>query len=262
MREWLIGTLLLSLGSLACGGAESDLDEPNPENPIEAPRIDDPDLVVSPVATLEPRRHIDPTAIILTPTANPGEVQEIVLGDRVHLDGAASTSPNAETLTYIWSVEQRPVGSFFELGEDAPITIEGLGLASFLPDHTGTWGVGLVVDDGVTRSPQSFVHIRVIGPSERPVAHVATSSSARVGEAVVVDGSGSTNPLEHVEALEFSWEPASLPEESRCLGTVEGIDQAQLSFIPDVAGRYVFVLQVEAAGIVSEPTYHGFDVAR
>ena len=236
--------------SLGCGGAEPEFDP----GPKAHPRI-------VPVATLESEPSDISAIPRATPHADPGEGQEVRLGQRVHVDGSASTDDNGGALHFIWSLEQRPSLSQLELGTDAPFTPEGEGRISFLPDRMGTFGIGLVVEDQDSRSPQAFAFVRVLGPERMPVAHVSTSSVAHVGETVLFDASASENPLAHVSPLEFYWEPARLPEASRCLGTVTGEDGPELRFVPDVPGRYVFLLVVRAAGVESAVQYAGLDVA-
>lgn len=244
MGRFATSTLLVLAGGLGCGG-----EGPGPD--------DEPLPVGDPIPTAETADAFDRFDELphSAPRADPGGFQEIRLGELAHLDGRGSSDDDGDALAFIWSLEQRPVLSQLELGEDAPIVEEGDGLASFLPDRVGTFGVGLVVHDGEIPSAQAFALIRVMSPPTDPVVHCTTSTNARVGQPVIFDASTSENPIPHVAPLEFAWEPARLPEESRCLGSVNAIDEAQLSFVPDVVGRYGFIVQVSAAGVQSEIVY-------
>lgn len=252
VRWWLFALTMSVAPAGACGGESPDenlpLDheDPDPSSPVEAAAAD---------------FEADPSAWAprAVPWAHAGEPQETRLGDWVHLDGRGSGG--AAMLGYTWSLERRAVGSQLTLGTLAPIVSDGEGQAEFLPDHTGTFGIGLVVDDGELSSAKSFVHVRVLAPLQGPVAACETSTGSRAGEEVRLDGSGSVNPLAHIEPLQYYWEPASLPEDSRCLGTVSEVDQPALTFVPDVPGEYVFVLLVSAAGQQSPPAWVSVHVA-
>lgn len=244
MGRFVATTLLATAACFGCGG-----EGPGPE---DEPPSSGSEIPVARIEAAPAQDSVQPHSI---PRADPGHFQEIRLGEVAHLDGRASTDDDGDPLSFLWSLEQRPVLSQLELGEDAPIAVEGEGLASFLPDRVGTFGVGLVVHDGESASEQAFALIRVMSPPEGPIAVCTTSTNARVGQPVVFDASSSQNPIPHVAPLEFAWEPARLPEASHCLGSVSAIDEPTLSFVPDVVGRYGFVVQVSAAGVQSEVLY-------
>lgn len=223
----------------ACGG------EAPPQS--SAP---DPELSV---AEVEPN-ELDEVPSVL-PRAQAEGPHDIRLGDWAWLDGRASVEVTGAPLQYLWSLARRATGSQMTLGEEAPIVSDGEGRAKFLPDRAGTFAAQLVVVEGELRSEPAFVHVRVLAPLAVPTAVCQTSTRAQVGEVVRFDGSGSTNPLEHIEPLQYYWEPAQLPEASRCLGTVSDVEQSSLSFVPDVPGEYVFMLYVHAAGQGGEPAF-------
>ena len=64
----------------------------------------------------------------------------------VRLDGSASTDPDGDALRYRWSFTARPAGSALT---DADIQDSTTALASFKADVSGTYGVRLVVRDGL-----------------------------------------------------------------------------------------------------------------
>ena len=64
----------------------------------------------------------------------------------IRLDGSASTDPDGDALRYRWSFTARPAGSALT---DADIQDSTTALASFKADVSGTYGVRLVVRDGL-----------------------------------------------------------------------------------------------------------------
>ncbi|MCK6517860.1 PKD domain-containing protein [Myxococcota bacterium] len=68
------------------------------------------------------------------------------LGGLVKLDGSASSDPDGDSLRYRWTFTARPAGSALT---DADIQDSTSALASFTGDVKGTYGVKLVVRDGM-----------------------------------------------------------------------------------------------------------------
>ena len=64
----------------------------------------------------------------------------------IRLDGSASTDPDGDALRYRWTFTTRPAGSALT---DADIMDSTSALASFKADVSGTYGVRLVVRDGL-----------------------------------------------------------------------------------------------------------------
>lgn len=64
----------------------------------------------------------------------------------IRLDGSASTDPDGDALRYRWTFATRPTGSALT---DADIQDSTSALASFKADVSGTYGVRLVVRDGL-----------------------------------------------------------------------------------------------------------------
>jgi len=74
----------------------------------------------------------------------------------VTLNGAGSSDPDNDPLTYHWSFVSVPAGSSAELSN--PITVS----PTFVPDKPGTYVVGLVVNDGFVDSTQGTVQITAV----------------------------------------------------------------------------------------------------
>jgi hypothetical protein len=80
------------------------------------------------------------------PEAAGSASRSLWLGGAVKLDGRASSDPDGDSLRYRWSFTSRPAGSALT---DADIVNSTSSLASFTGDVKGTYGVKLVVRDGM-----------------------------------------------------------------------------------------------------------------
>ena len=80
------------------------------------------------------------------PEAAASASRSLWLGGAVKLDGRASSDPDGDSLRYRWSFTSRPSGSALT---DADIVNSTSSLASFTADVKGTYGVKLVVRDGM-----------------------------------------------------------------------------------------------------------------
>ncbi len=87
------------------------------------------------------------------PTADGGSDQSINTGSTVILDGIDSSDPEAQTLTYHWSVYKKPAGS------TADVTSIDTQTTELIPDRDGNYLIRLVVNDGVDDSPPDIVRI-------------------------------------------------------------------------------------------------------
>ena len=92
----------------------------------------------------------------LAPTAEAGLDDGGVVGLTTVLDGANSSDPENDPLTFSWSFVQKPTGS------TAPLTGAGTDMPSFIPDLPGLYVVQLVVSDPFDDSAPDAVTITVI----------------------------------------------------------------------------------------------------
>ncbi len=92
----------------------------------------------------------------VTPVADAGDNQAVIVGDTVFLNGSASHDENHDPLTYRWSFVSRPADSMAEFDDSNSVQ------TTFVADQAGTYIVSLVVNDGFVDSEPSNVTIEVI----------------------------------------------------------------------------------------------------
>jgi hypothetical protein len=120
------------------------------------------------------------------PVANAGPDQTVNEGATVSLDGSASSDPDGDAFTYLWTAPtgitlsdaevQKPTFTAPEVKNDT--------LLVFL----------LVVNDGKLDSPADQVVITVKNVNKAPVANAGPDQTVNEGATVSLDGSGSSDP--------------------------------------------------------------------
>ncbi len=179
----------------------------------------------------------------IPPTANAGPGQTVSVNATVHLDGTKSTDANGQPLSYSWSFVTIPNGSAAFLSNSrSPIP-------TFTADVTGSWIVGLVVNDGTLSSAQATVTITT-GNTPPVAVATATPQAVKVNGLVQLDGSQSTdvdgNPLTYAWSLNRSQAPGS----NAALSAANIVNP---TFTADVPGTYVAQLIVSDGVIASQP---------
>lgn len=173
------------------------------------------------------------------PLANAGADQTAYVQQLVTLDGSASSDPDGDPLSYAWSIVGRPPGSIAALNGATSVN------PAFTPDREGAYTIQLTVSDGqLTSSPDSVV---VSTLNSAPVANAGPDQTAVVGQAVQLDGSGSSDV--DGDALTYAWAVIERPSGS----TAEVEDPALVNarFTPDVPGRYGIELVVDDGTVSS-----------
>ncbi len=128
-------------------------------------------------------------------------------GQPLALDGSGSADPNADALTWRWTVE---VGA-----GSASLTDETLPTAHLTPQADGRYGVTLVVSDGVEDSPPAFTEIIAINSSvttHAPVAHAGQDGVGELGKPITLEGRGSYDV--DGDALTYTWRRISGPADA------------------------------------------------
>ena len=185
----------------------------------------------------------DTVTVVLTdaasnqaPIAVAGDDFVVNLGETVELDGSASSDPDGNILTFLWTIVDGP--------GDATLTDADQAVATILPDAAGEWTFQLTVSDGALSSSD----VVVVLVNTPPVADAGTDQTVTVGDTVTLDASGSTDA--DGDSLDFTWSFVSGPE------TITFADPTQptQTFVAGMEGIYVFEVAVADADAVSTDT--------
>ncbi len=162
-------------------------------------------------------------------------------GDAVQLNGSGSDDADGDQLSYAWRLVERPPGSVAELEDERSqrtlLTI----------DICGRYLVELRVHDGLLESAADQVAVDCTNVT--PLADAGADRAARLGERVVLDGSGSTDA--DGDPLGYQWSFASVPAGSAA--TVYDPQVRDAWFVADRIGTYTLTLVVEDGVESSEP---------
>lgn len=168
----------------------------------------------------------------VAPVANAGTNQNVVLGP-VTLDGSASTDANGDTLTYSWTLLNKPTDSA------AVLTGATTAKPTFTADKAGIYVFSLVVNDGKLSSAPVTVSITAAAANVAPVANAGTNQNVVLGT-VTLDGSTSSDA--NGDKLTYKWTLISKPANSSA--TLTGDTTAKPTFVADRVGIYVASLIV------------------
>ena len=135
------------------------------------------------------------------PTANAGADQTVASAAGVTLDGAGSTDPEAQALSYAWSQTGGPTVTLSSTTAAAP-TFTAPTVAWNASAEVLTFE--LTVSDGVNTSAADTVQITVNpAANQLPVASAGADQTVASAAGVTLDGSGSTDP--EAQALTYAW---------------------------------------------------------
>ncbi|WP_395339910.1 PKD domain-containing protein [Ningiella sp. W23] len=177
-----------------------------------------------------------PDSVILSttntrPVADAGPDRTAEVGDTVALDASASFDADGDTLNYAWSITSRPPSSTASLSSVDTVT------SDFIADVAGTYVVQVSVDDGALSALDTVV---IQTENQPPVADAGNNQSVTVGDNVILNGSGSSDP--DGDAITYSWTIASAPATS--VAALSNADSVAPSFTADAEGDYIIELIV------------------
>ncbi|MCK5923235.1 MAG: hypothetical protein KAG66_20005, partial [Methylococcales bacterium] len=175
------------------------------------------------------------------PVADAGPDQNVSLGATVDLDGAASSDPDGDTLSYAWTLTSIPAGSTATLS-DATIA-----MPTFVADMPGSYTAQLIVNDGVVDSAPDAVIISTA--NQAPLANAGPDASTAVGDSVSLDGSASSDP--DGDTLSYSWSFTDIPVGSTATLSDTSIEAP--TFAADLPGSYTVQLIVNDGVLDSGP---------
>ncbi|MCB9745906.1 MAG: hypothetical protein H6740_25250 [Alphaproteobacteria bacterium] len=176
------------------------------------------------------------------PFADAGEDMEIEVGRIVELDGSGSYDPEGDPLDYAWSLVSTPQGSTASLINGARVNPE------LFVDQPGLYVIQLSVSDGALTGVDE-VEITAFEVNNVPVANAGANQSVDVGEVVLLNGTGSTDP--DGDALNFTWQMLTKPSGS--LAQLSDPTSDRPTFTADLEGSYEVQLVVDDGADVSTP---------
>lgn len=178
------------------------------------------------------------------PTANAGADQTLEYGGTVTLNASGSSSPRGATLSYTWTLANKPAGSA------AALSSATIANPTFVADVPGSYEADLVVNDGTASSSHDRVIVSATNPN--PVASATTQHNVLIGTSVALDGSASLPPTGGAaSALGYHWTLTSKPAGS--LAAIAGPLNPTATVFADVVGTYTVTLVVTYQDKVTAP---------
>lgn len=127
----------------------------------------------------------------VAPTANAGDNKTTYTDNTVTLDGSGSSDANGDSLSYAWTLDQKPAASTTILSNADQVN------ASLTPDVEGSYVISLVVNDGQENSTADSV---VINVAQWQINTVTRSTNIQEsGQGVLVNVQSVTTTVENNE---------------------------------------------------------------
>lgn len=177
----------------------------------------------------------------LPPVADAGPDQSVNVGDRVTLDGSATTDLNGDALSYLWSFAETPRFSDPQLNDPTAINPE------FTVNQPGRYVVELRASDGQAESRHDKVVIST--RNSPPVADAGEDQTVGVGEQVHLEGGDSVDV--DGDELSYRWFFTAKPAGSQA--ALDNPRSESASFVADLAGDYILALIVSDGKCFSMP---------
>lgn len=196
----------------------------------------------------------DPDYVIVTieepenvPVANAGTDVSVAVGTAVTVDGSRSYDPLGRSLTYSWSLVDKPSAS-----NVGALTNPTASQASLTPDAKGVYVANLVVSNGLAISLADAVTITALGDDHAPVANAGTDLAVEDCMSIQLDCSSSADP--DGDTLTYQWELQSKPAASTATNaSFSDRTSGRPTFWPDQAGEYLLSCAVSDGTTWSTP---------
>ena len=192
------------------------------------------------------------------PIADAGDDKEVNFGSQISLDGGASSDPDGELKSYLWTHID---GYNLHLGNEIPIRLEDASTPTptVIPteDVNSVHSFELTVTDSEGQADTDELKVNVISETT-PVAEAAVIGSVEIGSTVTLDGTASYDPDGEIES--YVWK---LMDEGTCYASgeafisdsiltlsevensIRGMNSAIATFVPGANGPVRYALQLE-----------------
>ncbi len=184
------------------------------------------------------------------PVADAGADQDVTANSLVTLNGSASSDSDLDPVAYSWSLTSSPA-DWVSWPGDWPLLSDGMTVApTFTPDLNGEYQLRLTVNDAKLSSVADEVLITVSGSAENsaPTADAGVNQSVEVGETVLLDGGGSSDP--ESDSLSYIW---TVDRPLTSAAVIDDPGSETPSFVADVEGSYDIKLIVNDGLLNSTP---------
>jgi hypothetical protein len=132
------------------------------------------------------------------PVANAGPDQTVNEGEQVTLDGSDSSDPDDGIAEYLWEQLEGTQVSLSDESVPKPVFTA--------PEGPNTLKFELTVKDnaGLSDKDEVTIHIEAVSENQPPKADAGPDQTVNEGDAVTLDGSGSSDPDDGIDA--YLWE--------------------------------------------------------
>jgi acyl-CoA thioesterase-1 len=131
------------------------------------------------------------------PIAFAGNSVKTLVGMAIALDGSRSFDPDKNTISYHWTVLQRPPGSTALIADSTSV------FASFIPDIGGNYKIGLIVSDSLDTGVTSIKSLSIRQSNAIPVANAGKDTTVLVKKLIPLNGNESSDA--DGDSLSYLW---------------------------------------------------------
>ncbi|MBX2807567.1 MAG: fibro-slime domain-containing protein [Cellvibrionaceae bacterium] len=187
-----------------------------------------------------------PEPVNQPPVADAGDDQAVYVGADVRLDAAASSDPDGDSLTYQWTLAEKPEGSVAIVHDANSVS------PTIVVDQQGVYRLSLIVNDGQVDSAPDTLVINATAEviNTAPTADAGTDRHVLLGSRVPLDGTASRD--DENDALRYQWAVISPTGIDQGL-FLEDATAASPTFVALAEGVYIVQLLVNDGELNSAP---------